>query len=282
MAYIHPESLTQKTPRMATVPVPTNKDLNSNNQIVYLTDEYANRVNQLIYNYTKVRLDIRTVKGGNDAEKYQTMFEMLKGKTHDVNEYYRGDRRANEIRKLFPSLFYSVANVLDIGSNTGSISYGILVKLPKGSKMTCMDIVTPIEYEPNWCTYINKSATLSTATTARKYDVIIILMTLHHIYDWKKVIANAYKWLKPGGKLVIRDHDCNDIDRHIFLDVIDRLYLHVLHPCQEIPTGTPHYYSYFLPRSAVLDELRKNKFTIVEQTPIEQQYNFTYSVLCQK
>ena len=45
----------------------------------------------------------------------------------------------------------------------------------------------------------------------KKYDAILILEVLEHIEDWKKIIINVKKLLKPKGKIII-----STINRNIF------------------------------------------------------------------
>ncbi len=93
--------------------------------------------------------------------------------------------------------------VLEVGENTYTRNYG-------GDKVTKMDVLHVDES--------NESATfigdLSNAPHIpdNTFDCIVLLQTLHLIYDFKKALKTCHRILKPGGTLLVTVPGITPID----------------------------------------------------------------------
>jgi SAM-dependent methyltransferase len=64
-----------------------------------------------------------------------------------------------------------------------------------------------------------------------KFDLISILYVLHHVPHWEGLVDQAVAMLKPGGHLVLMEHDCDYTDASCtrFLDAS-----HAAHTCESL------------------------------------------------
>lgn len=61
-----------------------------------------------------------------------------------------------------------------------------------------------------------------------KFDLIVTLMTLHHIKNVEQVLREFRRILKPGGCIIIREHDHCYPEFSVFLDIVHGLYCKVV------------------------------------------------------
>jgi SAM-dependent methyltransferase len=73
------------------------------------------------------------------------------------------------------------------------------------------------------------------------FDVILCYMTIHHMTDYKKTFMNATKLLKPGGHLLIYEHDITTQYQAYFID-----FIHFLHELVLNDKFNSEYYSLFV------------------------------------
>lgn len=117
---------------------------------------------------------------------------------------------------------YKPTRILDIGCSDGYILeslasvYGVSTENAVG-----MDIRPP---DAKGITFVEKSATDEHAFEPESFDLILILMTLHHIPRWKTVLRNATRWLRKGGRLFIREHDATTNFDRLLLDLHDNAF----------------------------------------------------------
>ena len=97
-------------------------------------------------------------------------------------------------------------NILDLGCGGGLVSEP-LARL--GANITGIDfvkqnIIAAKKHAKKTNTnieYLHQN--ISSLKLKKKYDAVLILEVLEHIEDWKKIIINVKKLLKPRGKIII-------------------------------------------------------------------------------
>lgn len=51
------------------------------------------------------------------------------------------------------------------------------------------------------------------------FSIIFCLMSLHHVKNLNETLNELFRILKPGSYLLIREHDSNEMNFNLFLDV---------------------------------------------------------------
>lgn len=142
----------------------------------------------------------------------------------------RGNNRVKSIQKYI-DLRFPVSCYLDIGCFDGHITKAIgnLFKLNK-EQIHGTDIESP-----NSC-IVNKSEFNFTIYDGIKlpyddnyFDLITCLMVLHHIPEenLSSILAEINRVMKPGGVLILREHDVKDNDQVELLNVMHDFYDYV-------------------------------------------------------
>jgi len=147
------------------------------------------------------------------------------------HNYGRSMSRVGEIRDL---ITYSGINkhdklvYLDFGCNTGAITTEICSQLFPGQECYGVDILPSSDVDNKNYTYIQideKNAMIPLSDNS--VDIITSLMVLHHVDDSIKYIREISRILKPGGILILKEHDIDgelDADGKVFLDILHGLY----------------------------------------------------------
>lgn len=141
----------------------------------------------------------------------------------------------DESAVLYPSGGAVPSDILDIGCGNGIITGGLArhFGLP-AARVTGVDV-----YPPN---YLLETMTfrqiepdsVTPVVGIQAYDLAVLSMVLHHSEAPEMLLAEAYAALRPGGYLLIKEHDAPR-SLHDFLDVI-----HIFHE-QIFPARTLHY-----------------------------------------
>ena len=92
----------------------------------------------------------------------------------------------------------------------------------------------------------------------KKYDAILILEVLEHIEDWKKIIINVKKLLKPGGKMIISTINRNFFSKLFAIFIAENI-------LNWIPKKT-HTYSKLIKPEELRPFLNKNKINVTDIT----------------
>ncbi len=146
------------------------------------------------------------------------------------NPEYKYDTniRAKWLADSFKSLIdmKNVKNVLDIGCDNGLILKNIISKDMHGYGIDIhlKKVVNFIEKKNlhYFMADVQKEDVFKKIN--KKFDLIIISMALHHIPKWKTVIDYAKKYLNKDGYLIIREHDADNNQDKILLDIQDLSY----------------------------------------------------------
>ena len=92
----------------------------------------------------------------------------------------------------------------------------------------------------------------------KKYDAVLILEVLEHIEDWKKIIINVKKLLKPGGKIIISTINRNFFSKLFAIFIAENI-------LNWVPKKT-HTYSKLIKPEELRSFLNKNKINVTDVT----------------
>ena len=120
------------------------------------------------------------------------------------NTYKRQSKRIDELFSVLPRNFRP-HSLLDIGCSDGFIAeqFGEALRIPQNS-VVGLDIRPPLSKKIR---FVEGSGSQFMQELAHSFDLITVSMTLHHIWNYKTVLANCRKYLRSDGILFIREHD---------------------------------------------------------------------------
>jgi len=77
--------------------------------------------------------------------------------------------------------------------------------------------------------------------------VITAIMSLHHIPNVEQVIKELYRVMKPGGILVIKEHDCWNPADAMLVDIEHCIFINVLEKTSTVDADdvVAHYKNYY-------------------------------------
>lgn len=193
-----------------------------------------------MYNITESDKDYNTysnivskviLSGKNDLDIYYNLIKYIVKTKKDFEG--RGEVRVNQLSSLFNSSIFKTLSkdlrYLDYGGGDGEITAAIARHI-KSSKLNSY-IVDIEQWFGN--IYDMKYADTLTYGTIRTYelpfednslDFITCFQVLHHIKRYNDIIKEIYRVLKPGGLLVLREHDCRDEFDRMLIDVEHSIY----------------------------------------------------------
>jgi ubiquinone/menaquinone biosynthesis C-methylase UbiE len=134
---------------------------------------------------------------------------------------FRIKERANTVNHIIKNIKYdttTIRRIADIGCGNGDIVMEIGRNLGVSRKNTIgLDTHISVKYP---ITYIQVDESQAYPVPDESIDLITVFVTLHHIQN-PDHIESIKRMLKPGGLLIIREHDSEDDPLlHIYLDVI--------------------------------------------------------------
>ena len=142
----------------------------------------------------------------------------------------RGDKRAIQIYNWLDQAILTNlvdTNYVDFGGNLWHNAQAIANALDLG-QINIVDILPPRGELPKEIKYFQ--ITDSLPFEADSIGLITALMVLHHIKDPAPTIAEFFRVLKPGGIVIVREHDIRQTfsdadDTSELIDLIDTLHL---------------------------------------------------------
>ena len=99
---------------------------------------------------------------------------------------------------------------------------------------------------------------LNSFKLSSKYDAILILEVLEHIEDWKKIIINIKRLLKPKGKIIISTINRNFFSKLFAIFIAENI-------LRWVPKET-HTYSKLIKPEELKSFLNKNKINVTDIT----------------
>lgn len=170
-----------------------------------------------------------------------------------ISHHYRPEDRTSSYppRKGIPKL----TSVLDLGCGEGSITnvVGRLLGLERDNIHGCDTF--PIEDE-----ILFNYQMLDPLERNRlpyedaKHEIVYAFMSLHHIRNVERTLAEVFRVLKPGGIFIIREHDCVTEGLGMVLDIVHGFYSMVWSNPQEKKDFETEYWAYYR-RAGELEQL---------------------------
>lgn len=231
-------------------------NVQSGKQFKFLIDTYRDGLEELIREQIRQKDDIllntlmdTIIKGINSnltdcdiyANLYKTYHTLHKGPKTQILSKKRSNKRALEILHLLPQNT-KFSTFLDVGCSEGSITADLAYELYIDPKNTYGCDVKDIKTDDFIFTQLNPAET-SLPYDSNSMSLITILMVLHHIPHSDVTITELYRILKPGGYLIVREHDLNDYRLNVLIDVMHGLYSLVWYETPEDPTFCDTYFA---------------------------------------
>lgn len=165
-----------------------------------------------------------------------------------------GGRAASRVRDIIPILRDELKRAresysytyLDVGCGDATIARAVskFLTVPAERALACDTEFKPSEPGVSFFSNTPTSIPLKDASV----DFITMFMSAHHFSDAAAMFCEARRVLKPGGRLLMREHGCNDEAAVAFYDIVHSLYSCVFRdgdPCKflaELPSYA-HYRS---------------------------------------
>lgn len=205
----------------------------------------------------------------NRVDKIKSLVDKFynNGKTNDtMNEIPKNEIPKNEIPETPPNRI----KILDIGCAEGSIS--VMIGQYFGldaSHMHGCDIIEnksdKISDQMTFAHIIDENNSYQKLYANEQFDIIIALMSLHHIKNRDDILKQIHRILKPNGLFIIREHNCISKGLSLVLDTIHGFYSMVWANPREMSDFQTEYFANYT-RS---DDLTK----IIESKGFSELYN---------
>lgn len=180
----------------------------------------------------------------SDYNLYKHYMDSIHNNTTKVKIDGRSDNRANQIDTLLSKFKVNgIKTFLDYGCGDGSITKSIKEKLNLDKEnVYCADVKKYNSIEFSFTPITDDELDLP----SNKFDLITVLMVLHHVPDTKQqqTIHDLYRLLKPGGVIVLREHNAPRHDPYFqgVIDVVHDIYDYII-DTELTWKDKDHYYS---------------------------------------
>jgi ubiquinone/menaquinone biosynthesis C-methylase UbiE/16S rRNA G966 N2-methylase RsmD len=122
---------------------------------------------------------------------------------------------------------------LDVGCSEGCLTscIGNYLELEKTDIHGC-DIIPEVNDDMRQFNYKIAPAE-SLPYKSNQFNIVSMMMSLHHVDDIEKALREIYRVLKPGGIFLIREHNCKTEEFRLFLIFVHYMYSVVIN--NEVP-----------------------------------------------
>ncbi len=140
--------------------------------------------------------------------------------------------RIDEVRKILNGI--SVTKVTDIGCGDGQIITALKTefRIPR-QDVTGLEVFVRPDVEKEFV--LTKFDGRRLPLEDNSQDLITIFAVLHHSDNPKELIDEAYRILKPGGHVILRDFDSETNKDKLFQLIMDQMLYEVYTPYPDVP-----------------------------------------------
>ncbi len=188
----------------------------------------------------KIDNSIRTLIRGNnnDMHIFKFLNNLYKQFTPKDTGFDKGQFRFNEIEKSkvfskLPTINKDKIRYLDFGGGIGDVGASIAKNmgfLKQNSFVTDIQNWLGKEHTEEYSKYITYRylKTNDLPFEDEEFHFITCLQVLHHIYDKEYTISQLYRILNKQGILLIREHNCENIQDRMLIDLEHSLHAFVV------------------------------------------------------
>ncbi len=236
---------------------------------------------------SKLEKDLKNLindKNLNDLQVYNKINELYKNNKPKETGFDRGQFRYDELNKL--GLFNNLkindnTKYLDFGGGIGDVSSSIAknLKLKKeNSFVTDIQNWLGKEHTDEYVKYITYRylKTNYLPFDDEIFDLITCLQVLHHIPDKKYTISQLRRVISPSGILIVREHDCRDVQDRTMIDIE-----HSLHAYAVDEQGIDYFQNYhdnYMSKNELANLMTEGGFELVNTFPEKGLTRYYYSV----
>lgn len=192
----------------------------------------------------------------------------------------RAKDRAGDILKLLRHLPRTPERILDVGCGDGSILRAVGRRLP-GAELMAADLREPADvsgFDFRVCAADRVPFEDDAA------DLVLLSMSAHHLEHLEATLAELRRVLRPGGAIILREHDfAREADR-VFMDLV-----HLFYACiagdEETPCGfLKTFWSNYQSKSEWVRVFEKNGFSLTFATKFNKRdiFNSFYAVFTKR
>ena len=250
------------------------------NKPFQLRDQYQLDISKQIF----ARLSADIAAGENDKVIYDNLHRNMNElyysfyKAPEIFTAGRANSRVDDIVKILDkvSRLPKIETYIDFGCGECSISSAI-GKAIKASNIVGMDITVPKRAVDFTFTKLNPDDSRIPDHADNTVDFITCLMVLHHLRRPEETIKEFSRILKPGGILLIREHDIDgdvDIDGKVFIDIQHGFYEVVWAKLgeQENPNHVSEYFANYKNREKWTKMITTNGFRRLNENKLDENY----------
>eukprot|EP01080_Neovahlkampfia_damariscottae_P003445 gene3445-6094_t len=223
-----------------------------------------------------------------DDKIYESLFKLIHSQ-QNINKYEQKEEKKEEKRKNyrvqeiedilnFNKIKLNInGSMLDFGCADGEITRELGNNLNFKNIYGC-DIRKIIKKDDFNFILLNENSK-QLPFENNEFSIIFCLMSLHHIKNLDENLNEIYRILKPGSYLFIREHDSNEKNFNIFLDIVHGLYALVLSNPQEWPDFLDTYYATYFSQKEWSSKLKDLGFIqLLDNYSKPSNINWYYSI----
>lgn len=219
-------------------------------------------------------------RGYNDEENYNDLFEYLHGDllkrphiARQLEEQPQGTKRAEhrvvDTCRLVQKLNITADTFLDFGCSEGSITASLGAQLGLVTDQIHGCDVLPLPESKRVGFLFAQTDGVHLPYADGTFPLVTAFMSLHHVEQLRPALSEIYRILRPGGYLLIREHDCRPPELAVFLDVLHGMYASVWNEPRETNDFCTTYWAHYRTREDWHDVLKNSGFELV---PTEDEF----------
>jgi len=186
-------------------------------------------------------------------------FQQFQGQDHD-----KGQQRLREIERCLSSMFDVMQSkeqlYLDFGGQSGQLANVIQSYFQLSHEQVFVADIrswSHMQFTPSFNTTWLYSHILPFPNN--HFQLITCFQVLHHIHQPLKTIQELYRILKPGGFLLIREHDIRNMEEATITDIEHTLFDFVLYKDRTLEYLQDHFTSY-VSKFALRNDMAQHQF----------------------